>query len=110
VLRGGEGAWFWKIAYDENFAQASPGMQLTCEATRALLADPTLAWCDSCAAPGQPMVERAWGERRTIVDRLMATQPGLGFAVACRLEAIRRGVIGVARRAKHHLARMRRNA
>ncbi|HEY2135507.1 MAG TPA: GNAT family N-acetyltransferase [Xanthobacteraceae bacterium] len=105
VLRGHEGAWFWKIAYDENFAHASPGMLLTCEATRALLADPTLAWCDSCAAPGQTMVERVWGERRTIVDRLIATQPGSGFAVACRLESMRRRVIGMARRLRDTIRR-----
>src|SRR4051794_36744072 len=28
VLRGGEGAWTWKVAYDEAYAQASPGVLL----------------------------------------------------------------------------------
>jgi hypothetical protein len=69
-----------------------------------LLADPTLAWCDSCAGPDHPMIDRLWGERLPIVDRLMAVEPGLGFAVACRLEPLRRRMIATARRA-HDLAR-----
>jgi CelD/BcsL family acetyltransferase involved in cellulose biosynthesis len=100
VLRAGEGAWIWKVAYDEGFAHASPGVLLALDATRTLLADPTLAWCDSCAGPDHPMIDRLWGERRTMVDRLMAVEPGLGFAVACRLEPLRRRMIATARRAR----------
>ncbi len=100
VLRGGEGAWIWKIAYDEAFAQASPGVLLTLEETRTLLADPTLAWCDSCAAPGHPMIDRVWGERRTIVDRLVALAPGFDFALARRLEPMRRRLIATVRRGR----------
>jgi CelD/BcsL family acetyltransferase involved in cellulose biosynthesis len=100
VLRAGEGAWIWKVAYDEGFAHASPGVLLALDATRTLLADPTLAWCDSCAGPAHPMIDRLWGERRTMVDRLMAVEPGLGFAVACRLEPLRRRMIATARRGR----------
>jgi CelD/BcsL family acetyltransferase involved in cellulose biosynthesis len=100
VLRAGEGAWIWKVAYDEGFAHASPGVLLALDATRTLLADPTLAWCDSCAGPAHPMIDRLWGERRTMVDRLMAIEPGLGFAVACRLEPLRRRMIATARRGR----------
>ena len=39
TLRSGNAAWFWKIAYDEAFARASPGVQLTLDLTRDLLAD-----------------------------------------------------------------------
>ncbi len=100
VLRAGEGAWIWKVAYDEGFAHASPGVLLALDATRTLLADPTLAWCDSCAGPAHPMIDRLWGERRTMVDRLMAIEPGLGFAVAGRLEPLRRRMIATARRGR----------
>jgi len=100
VLRAAEGAWIWKVAYDEAFAQASPGVLLALEATRTLLAEPTLAWCDSCAGPDHPMIDRLWGERRTIVDRLIALEPGLGFAVARRIEPMRRRMIATARRAR----------
>jgi CelD/BcsL family acetyltransferase involved in cellulose biosynthesis len=100
VLRAGEGAWIWKVAYDEGFAHVSPGVLLALDATRTLLADPTLAWCDSCAGPDHPMIDRLWGERRTMVDWLMAVEPGLGFAVACRLEPLRRRMIATARRGR----------
>jgi hypothetical protein len=46
------------------------------------------------------MIDRLWGERRTMVDRLMAVEPGLGFAVACRLEPLRRRMIETARRGR----------
>jgi hypothetical protein len=100
VLRAREGAWIWKVAYDEAFAQASPGVLLALDATRTLLADPTLAWCDSCAGPDHPMIDRLWGERRTIVDRLIALEPGLGFAAARRIEPMRRRMIATARRVR----------
>jgi CelD/BcsL family acetyltransferase involved in cellulose biosynthesis len=100
VLRAAEGAWIWKVAYDEAFAPASPGVLLALDATRTLLADPTLAWCDSCAGPDHPMIDRLWGERRTIVDRLIALAPSLGFAAARRIEPMRRRIIATARRAR----------
>jgi CelD/BcsL family acetyltransferase involved in cellulose biosynthesis len=100
VLRADEGAWIWKVAYDEAFSQASPGVLLALDTTRALLADPTLAWCDSCAGPDHPMIDRLWGERRTMVDRLIALEPGLGFATARRIEPMRRRMIATARRAR----------
>ena len=33
-LRSGDNAWGWKIAYDEGFARASPGVQLLLDVTR----------------------------------------------------------------------------
>src|SRR5205823_5877592 len=42
-LRSGAMAWCWKIAYDENFARASPGVQVLLDATEAVLADPAIA-------------------------------------------------------------------
>ena len=35
----GDARWFWKIAYDEDAARFSPGVQLTLDLTRDLLAD-----------------------------------------------------------------------
>ena len=34
VLRSGDTAWCWKIAYDERHARNSPGVQLVLHATR----------------------------------------------------------------------------
>lgn len=100
LLRDGGAVWFWKIAYDEAFAQASPGVLLTLRASEAMLADPTFVWCDSCAAPDHPMANRIWCERRPIVDRLIAVTRDANLTLATRLEALRRGAFAAARRAR----------
>lgn len=61
----GEGAFSYKTAFDERFARFSPGVLLQRE-NLALLEDPGLAWCDSCAAADHPMIDHLWRERRAI--------------------------------------------
>ena len=61
----GEGAFSYKTAFDERFARFSPGVLLQRE-NLALLDDPDLAWCDSCAAADHPMIDHLWRERRAI--------------------------------------------
>jgi CelD/BcsL family acetyltransferase involved in cellulose biosynthesis len=96
TLKSGPGAWGWKIAYDERFASGSPGVQIYLDLTEALLADPTIAFVDSCATPDHPMIDHLWRERLDIADWLIAPTPGATFALACRLEAVRRhaGMLG----------------
>ena len=98
LLTSGRGAWFWKIAHDEDAARASPGVQLTLDLTETILRDGDIAWCNSCATADHAMIDSIWRERRPMVDLLCALEPGIDFAVACRLEALRRGVIAAARR------------
>jgi CelD/BcsL family acetyltransferase involved in cellulose biosynthesis len=38
TLRSGTNAWCWKIAYDEQYARASPGVQILLDTTESLLA------------------------------------------------------------------------
>jgi CelD/BcsL family acetyltransferase involved in cellulose biosynthesis len=102
-LRSGDTAWFWKIAYDEAFAQYSPGVLLTVELTERLLADPTIARVDSCAGADHPMINRLWRERLTLTDRLVAVHEGAPFAAACRLESLRRTAIAAAKSARDFL-------
>ena len=104
LLKSGDGAWFWKIAYDENMARASPGVQLTLDLTEAMLAAPTIAWCDSCAAADHPMIDSLWLERRTMIDQLFGLTPRY-FGLACRLEELRRYGIALGRRVRDMLAR-----
>lgn len=59
------GAFTFKTAYDEAFARSSPGLFLQREFL-GTLDDPDIAWCDSCAAPDHPMIDRFWRERRPI--------------------------------------------
>jgi CelD/BcsL family acetyltransferase involved in cellulose biosynthesis len=105
LLTSGRGAWFWKIAYDEDAARASPGVQLTLDLTDMILRDGDIAWCDSCATADHAMIDAIWRERRPMVDLLCALEPGIDFAIACRLEALRHHVIAMARRIRAVTAR-----
>ena len=90
VYSGGT-AFYWKIAYDERYADYSPGAQLMIDLSRAMLADPDFTMLDSCTAPGERSIEAIWKGRRRMTD-LMIGAPGLGFAVTSRIEAGRRGL------------------
>jgi len=98
LLRSGAGAWFWKIAHDQAAARASPGVQLTRDLTDAILHEPAIAWCDSCATPHHAMIDSIWRERRPMVDWLVGLAPGFDFTLACLLEGARRGTVAAARR------------
>jgi CelD/BcsL family acetyltransferase involved in cellulose biosynthesis len=107
TLRSGNAAWFWKIAYDEAFARASPGVQISLDLTDALLADAGIARVDSCATAGHPMIDHLWRERLALGDLLIA--PGRdalpAFRVACKLEAMRGAAFAAAKRVRDTLHR-----
>jgi CelD/BcsL family acetyltransferase involved in cellulose biosynthesis len=99
TLRSGGNAWCWKIAYDEQYARASPGVQILLDATESLLGDPCIARADSCATPDHPMIDHIWRERLSLVDRLFSPGPGsaLTFRFACELERARRAALQIAK-------------
>jgi CelD/BcsL family acetyltransferase involved in cellulose biosynthesis len=105
TLRSGDGAWFWKTAYDEGLARLSPGVLMTLDLTAALKGERAPAFVDSCAAPDHPMIDHLWRERRPLSDRLITVRPGPAFALACRLEAMRRTAITAAKRVRALLRR-----
>jgi CelD/BcsL family acetyltransferase involved in cellulose biosynthesis len=72
TLHSGSTAWFWKIAYDEEFARYSPGAQLTEDLTRLLLNYPSISRVDSCAVQHHPMIDHFWRERLELADHLLA--------------------------------------
>jgi CelD/BcsL family acetyltransferase involved in cellulose biosynthesis len=76
VLRSGRRAFYWKTAYEESYAEYSPGVQLTLEMSRMQQRDATIAATDSCAIEGHPMIDRLWTARLALVDCLIATRPG----------------------------------
>jgi CelD/BcsL family acetyltransferase involved in cellulose biosynthesis len=75
VLRQGDRAFFFKIAYDEDLARVSPGVQLTLELTKRFAANPAIALVDSTAAAGHPMIDHVWRERLSVGDLLIPTRP-----------------------------------
>jgi CelD/BcsL family acetyltransferase involved in cellulose biosynthesis len=68
----GEGAFSFKIAFDEELGRFSPGVLIEIANLHAVQSDPAIGWMDSCAAPDHPMIDSLWAERRTIVQLRVA--------------------------------------
>jgi len=84
------GGFSFKTAFDEEYARFSPGVLLQQE-NLDLLADPAIAWVDSCAAPGHPMIDSVWRERRALVwvnAALSAPADRLRFTMLTRIERL----------------------
>jgi CelD/BcsL family acetyltransferase involved in cellulose biosynthesis len=60
------GGFSFKTAFDEDYARFSPGVLLQ-QANLDLLDDARIQWVDSCAAPGHPMIDSVWRERRALL-------------------------------------------
>lgn len=75
TLSDRDAGFAFKTAFDEDYARFSPGVLLQREALTLLRAR-NLAWVDSCAAPGHPMIDSLWRERRAVV-RVSMPLPGL---------------------------------
>ena len=112
MLRSGPDLWGWKIAYDERFAHYSPGVQLMIDATRKLLADPSVASLDSCATPDHPMIDHLWRERLALSDRLISLRPGFSpaFLLAKTEETARRRAIAIAKKIYQRFGRCLRRS
>ncbi len=105
TLRSADTAWFWKIVYDEKFAQHSPGVVLTFAVTEDLVEDTTLIRTDSCAAANHPMIDHIWRERLTLCDRLIAVRPLASFASVRRLEMLRNAALAAAKAVRNQMHR-----
>src|SRR3984957_1438044 len=105
TLRSADTAWFWKIVYDEKFAQHSPGVVLTFAVTEDLVEDTTLIRTDSCATANHPMINHIWRERLTLSDRLIAVRPPVSFASVRRLEMLRNATLAAAKAVRSQVHR-----
>ena len=107
VLRSGATAWDWKIAYDEDYARSSPGVQLTLDLTRSLLADESITRIDSCATEDHPMIDHLWRERLALCDHLIGLERSGAplFRLACVLEWLRRALISTTKRVRGFIRR-----
>jgi hypothetical protein len=84
-------AYFWKIAFDEDFRARAPGIHLLYELTRALSPRAEIDMTDSCAIANHPTIDRFWPDRVAIADVAVQLRGAVGFDVACRFDALRRG-------------------
>jgi CelD/BcsL family acetyltransferase involved in cellulose biosynthesis len=105
MLRSADTAWFWKIVYDEKFAQHSPGVVLTFAVTEDLVEDSALIRTDSCATANHPMIDHIWRERVTLCDRLIAVRPLASFASVRRLEMLRNAALAAAKAVRSQMHR-----
>ena len=107
TLRSGDGAWYWKTAYDETFARHAPGTLLSAALTEELAENLAIVRTDSCAAAGNPMLDHIWRERLALCDRLIAVRPEAPFARGRRLEMLRGVAIAAAKSVRGRLRRHR---
>lgn len=70
------GGFSFKTAFAEDFARFSPGVLLQID-NLDILKHRGLAWMDSCAAEGHPMIDSLWAERRH-VGRVSVALKGFG--------------------------------
>lgn len=88
------GAFSFKTAFDEAYAQFSPGVLIQLE-NLAILERGDIAWMDSCACEQHPMIDSLWRERREIVRvtvRLRGLRRRLCFAACRSLETVWRAL------------------
>ena len=85
----GQGAFAFKIAYDEAYRRYSPGLQLEIETIGRLHERPAIRWMDSCAAEGHSMINRLWADRRAIRTTLISAG-GLAGRLGLEIQAARR--------------------
>jgi CelD/BcsL family acetyltransferase involved in cellulose biosynthesis len=111
TLRSGARAFYWKTAYDESFAEYSPGLQLTLEISRIHERDASIAATDSCAIEGHPMIDRLWTARLALTDCLLPTRrgPQRRLAIWAAAEAGRRRLKELGKRAINPLRGRKRS-
>ncbi len=92
-MRGGDRAYFWKIAFDERFRAFAPGIDLVHRLTAVLAVRDDIALTDSCAIAHHPMIDRFWPDRIGVCDVAVALDPTRprAFLSACTVERIKRG-------------------
>jgi Acetyltransferase (GNAT) domain len=88
-LQSGVGSFAFKIAFDEEFARYSPGVQLEIENIRRFHDNSGLHWMDSCAIFDHFMINRLWLERRVIQSVLISTGRAGGDLIVSSLPLFR---------------------
>lgn len=84
--------WFaYKIAYDEELARYSPGLQLEIENIRRVHDMPDVRLMDSCTGPTIRLFRDVWLERRLIHSVLVATSREPGPLLVAALPLLRWG-------------------
>jgi CelD/BcsL family acetyltransferase involved in cellulose biosynthesis len=101
IVQHGSRAYFYKVAYDEQLAKWSPGVQLTLELTRHFCADESVADVDSTATADHPMINQIWRERLAFAEVLLPAGGGGSLRLIRLAISLRRALREGVRRAIH---------
>ena len=82
MLAGGEGAFTFKIAYDEAYAGCSPGMLAEVDNVRQFMENAGPRWIDSNTSRENKSYGRVWKDRRTFLRVAVGTRGAGRVAVA----------------------------
>lgn len=104
AVRGGEGLFALKVAYDEELARFGPGVELQRGSIDHFHECSDSAWIDSCTYAGNELLERLYPDRRPIVSYLV----GLGGPAERALIKALPHLRTVRRRAREGRARLSR--
>jgi CelD/BcsL family acetyltransferase involved in cellulose biosynthesis len=88
MLAAGEGAFTFKIAYDESYASCSPGILADVENVRWFMETPGPDWIDSNTSRENTSYARVWKDRRT-VQRVAVGLNGAGRLAVAALPFVR---------------------
>lgn len=99
MLLGGEGAFTFKIAYDEAYASASPGILAEIEHVRQFLELPGPRWIDSNTSRENTSYGRVWKDRR-VMQRIAIGATGVGRLAVAALPLLRLAKRSVAGRSE----------
>lgn len=86
----GDGGYSFKIAYDEQFAEHSPGLLLELALIRELH-ERGIEWMDSCAVPDHPMINPLWPERTIRTSLVVSTGARFGDLAVSLMPLVRWG-------------------
>ncbi len=82
MITAGDGAFTFKIAYDEAHASCAPGIVAEVDNVRQFMATPGPRWLDSNTAPESKNYARVWKDRRTIQTIAIGVRGAGRLAVA----------------------------
>ncbi len=76
ALRGGEGFFIVKLAYDEDLGRFSPGLNLHLDAIRHFHEHTDAQWIDTCTGPNNQTLLRFYTDHTTVSNVLLAFRGG----------------------------------
>jgi len=83
-ILAGAGMFYFKIAYDEDYARFSPGIQLEARMLELFHEQTQAQWIDSCASPNNATMNKLLPERRSLVT-LTVVDPSVRSAALAPL-------------------------